>query len=100
MDIETGKMVPGGGFEPPTRGFSVRCSRTILFRPIRGLRFLRICCVTPPSHRGWLMASIRKLKVSIHANLAFILCRTYGLLHRLGQAKYRRDHLVHDQQKQ
>lgn len=21
-----GKMVPGGGFEPPTRGFSIRCS--------------------------------------------------------------------------
>jgi len=20
------KMVPGGGFEPPTRGFSIRCS--------------------------------------------------------------------------
>ena len=26
VDLETGKMVPGGGLEPPTRGFSVRCS--------------------------------------------------------------------------
>ena len=33
------KVVPGGGLEPPTRGFSVRCSRTILFRQYRRLRF-------------------------------------------------------------
>jgi hypothetical protein len=25
-DAEKGKMVPEGGFEPPTRGFSIRCS--------------------------------------------------------------------------
>jgi hypothetical protein len=31
IDLE--KMVPEGGFEPPTRGFSIRCSTPELLGP-------------------------------------------------------------------
>ena len=36
-DVGNGNVVPGGGFEPPTRGFSVLCSCTNLRRHIKDL---------------------------------------------------------------
>ena len=39
-------VVPGGGFEPPTRGFSVLCSCTYLRRHIKDLTKI----ILPLSH--------------------------------------------------
>ena len=35
-------VVPGGGFEPPTRGFSVLCSCTNLLRHIKDLTKIKL----------------------------------------------------------
>ena len=52
-------VVLGGGFESPTRGFSVLYSCTNLRRLIKDLT-KNITIVTPPLHGGFKMGSFRK----------------------------------------
>ncbi len=65
------KMVPEGGFEPPTRGFSIRCSTPELLGPPPKVQHMRFRCAAYRERKAPLASAKSVLVITVHAVFVF-----------------------------